>query len=259
VRHFIRITIATLAALSISAAGEPLPTNMALIPATEYQVPYRSESDAKKIPVSAFAIDIFPVTNGDFLQFVKANPTWRRSQVKRIFADESYLSHWTNDLELGGSDSQAPVTRVSWFAARAYARWKGKRLPTTAEWEVVALASEKAANGESDPEFRRRLQALYFSPACDVLPRVGSKAPNFYGVYDMHGGAWEWVADFSTAMVTGDARGDTGLDRQLFCGSTGQNAKDRSDFPAFMRFAFRSSLKASYTVPNLGFRCVKDL
>jgi len=59
-------------------------------------------------------------------------------------------------------------------------------------------------------------------------------------------------------MVTGDARGDTGLDRQLFCGGGGQNAKDRGDFPAFMRFAFRSSLRAGYTVPNLGFRCASD-
>ena len=258
-KKLLRITFAALAALSMSAAGEPLPTNMALIPASLYRVPYRSDSDAKVVEVNAFAIDRFPVTNGDFLQFVKANPGWQRSKVKRIFADENYLGRWAGDVELGAADPQSPVTRVSWFAARAFARWKGKRLPTTAEWEVVALASEKAANGEEDPEFKRRLQALYFSPACDVLSRVGTKAPNFHGVYDMHGGAWEWVADFSTAMVTGDARGDTGLDRQLFCGSSGQNAKDRSDFPAFMRFAFRSSLKASYTVPNLGFRCVKDL
>jgi formylglycine-generating enzyme required for sulfatase activity len=75
----------------------------------------------------------------------------------------------------------------------------------------------------------------------------------------MHGVVWEWVADFSTAMVTGDARGDTGLDRQLFCGSGAQGAKDIQDFASFMRYAFRSSLKASYTVPNLGFRCAKDL
>ena len=60
-------------------------------------------------------------------------------------------------------------------------------------------------------------------------------------------------------MVTGDSRGDTGLDRQLFCGSGAQGAKDRSDFPAFMRFAYRSSLKAGYTVHNLGFRCAQDL
>jgi formylglycine-generating enzyme required for sulfatase activity len=75
----------------------------------------------------------------------------------------------------------------------------------------------------------------------------------------LHGLVWEWVADFNTAMVTGDARGDTGLDRQLFCGSGSQGARDVQNYPAFMRYAFRSSLKASYCVHNLGFRCAKDL
>jgi formylglycine-generating enzyme required for sulfatase activity len=60
-------------------------------------------------------------------------------------------------------------------------------------------------------------------------------------------------------MVTGDARGDTGIDRQLFCGAGSVGASDRANFPAFMRSAFRSSLKASYTVHNLGFRVAKDL
>ena len=88
---------------------------------------------------------------------------------------------------------------------------------------------------------------------------VGVGRANYFGAQDMHGLVWEWVSDFNTAMVTGDARGDTGLDRQLFCGSGSLGVKDRSNFPAFMRYGFRSSLKANYTVHNLGFRCAKDL
>ena len=83
--------------------------------------------------------------------------------------------------------------------------------------------------------------------------------PYFWGVKDLHGLVWEWTADFNTAMVTGDARNDSGLDRQLFCGAGAQGAKDVSNFPAFMRYGFRSSLKADYCVHNLGFRCAKDL
>jgi formylglycine-generating enzyme required for sulfatase activity len=92
-----------------------------------------------------------------------------------------------------------------------------------------------------------------------MLPSIRQGVPNYFGVYDLHGLVWEWVADFNTAMVTGDARADSGLDRQLFCGSGSEGAKDRNNFPAFMRYGFRSSLKASYTVHNLGFRCAKDL
>jgi sulfatase modifying factor 1 len=78
-------------------------------------------------------------------------------------------------------------------------------------------------------------------------------------VRDLHGLIWEWTSDFNSAIVTGDARGDTGIERQLFCGSGSLGAGDRNAFPAFMRFGFRSSLKASYTVHNLGFRCARDL
>ena len=58
----------------------------------------------------------------------------------------------------------------------------------------------------------------------------------------------KWVADFSTAMVTGDARGDTGLDRQLFCGSGSQGAKERDNFPAFMLMSIIVALFMGLTV-----------
>ena len=84
-------------------------------------------------------------------------------------------------------------------------------------------------------------------------------SPNYWGVYDLHGLVWEWVSDFSTAMVTGDARADSELDRQLFCGSGAVGARDLTDYATFMRYGFRSSLKADYCIHNLGFRCAKDL
>jgi formylglycine-generating enzyme required for sulfatase activity len=128
-----------------------------------------------------------------------------------------------------------------------------------AEWEYAAAAGPTRADGENDPEFKAQLLAWFSTPSPPTLPAVGSGRANFYGIHDLHGLVWEWVADFSTAMVTGDARGDTGLERQLFCAAGSQDAGDRANYPAFMRFGFRSSLKADYTVHNLGFRCAKDL
>jgi formylglycine-generating enzyme len=235
-------------------------TRMAAVPAGHYVPLFRSEKEPKDVAVKAFLLDVCPVSHSDFLAFVQANPKWRRSQVTRLFADEDYLKSWAGDLEIGTNVvTDAPVTYISWFAAKAFATWKGKRLPTTAEWEYAAGASPTRADGENDPEFMRQVRGWYATPALEKLPPSGRGRANCFGVHDLHGLIWEWVADFNTAMVTGDARGDAGLDRQLFCGSGSEGAKDRSNFPAFMRYGFRSSLKASYTVHNLGFRCARSI
>ena len=252
--------IALLLFVACSAPAAPAPPGMAAVPAGGYRPLFRGDSDAKEIPVKAFALDIYPVTNAEFLGFVRANPRWRRSQVKRLFADENYLKHWAGDEDLGdAATTNAPVTWISWFAAKAFARWAGKRLPTTAEWELAAAASPIRPDGENDPEFRKQVARWHSLPSPERLPAVGAGRPNYFGLHDLQGLVWEWVADFNTAMVTGDARGDSGLERQLFCGSGSQGAKDLTDYAAFMRFGFRSSLKADYTVHNLGFRCAKDL
>jgi formylglycine-generating enzyme required for sulfatase activity len=243
-----------------SLLGAEIPQDMVCVSNGFFQPLFRSLTDPTNVPVKGFLLDVEPVTNEQFQEFVRANPRWQRSNVKRIFADENYLKHWAGDLELGTcAQPHQPVTFVSWFAAKAYAQWKGKRLPTLAEWELAAAASPTQADGSQDATFQRDILKWYSTSAPEILPNIGSGQKNFWGACDMHGLVWEWVSDFNTATVTGDARGDTGLDRQLFCGAGAVGAKDTGNFPAFMRYGFRSSLKAGYTIHNLGFRCAKDL
>lgn len=243
-----------------TTAAPEVPAGMVEVPTGEHRPLFVLPNEPKTIPVARFALDKFPVTNGDFMEFVRANPRWRRSAVKRLFADQNYLKHWSGDLELNdASKTNQPVVWVSWFAAKAFAQWKGRRLPTVAEWEYAAAASPTRVDGDNDPEFQRALRHWYTTPSPSELARVGAGLPTCQGVFDLHGLVWEWTSDFNSAIVTGDARGDTGLDRQLFCGAGSAGAKDPANFPAFMRYGFRSSLKADYTVHNLGFRCAKDL
>src|SRR5262249_49803647 len=142
----------------------------------------------------------------------------------------------------------APVVRVSWFAARAFAKAMGKRLPTTAEWERAALAGFSTPEGAKELGFSNAILAWLARPTPGSFAAAGSGRPNFFGVRDLHGLVWEWVEDFNTAMTTGESRADTGLDRTLFCGAGAANARDLTDYPAFMRAGLRSSLRASYTV-----------
>jgi len=263
-RRFARISgcslRASLVALACTAALAAAPVTMVSIPAGTYVPLSRTEKDPAKVAVAAFLLDERPVTNAEFLAFVTAVPKWRRSQVSPLFADSSYLAQWTGDLEPGpGAPADSPVVRVSWFAARAYARWAGKRLPTTAEWELAAGAGYTRPDGRNDEELNHDLYAWLARPVPAVLPAVGLGRPNLHGVRDLHGLVWEWVEDFNSAMVTGESRADSGLERNLFCGAGAVGAKDTGDYAAFMRQALRSSLKANNTTTSLGFRCARDV
>ncbi len=253
--RFACIALCAAAPLRDARAGEP---GMASLPGGKYAPLFRGEKDAREIAVAPFLLDERPVTNGEFLAFVRDNPKWRRSQVKRLFADERYLAHWSGDLDLGTAGDAQPVTHVSWFAAKAFAQSRGRRLPMTAEWEFAAAAGFTDADGKKDAEFQKSIARWYATPAPDVLPAAGSGRANVFGVRDLHGLVWEWTSDFNSAIVTGDARGDAGLERNLFCGAGSLGSKDTANFPAYMRFGMRSSLKAGYTVHNLGFRCARD-
>ena len=242
-----------------SAANPQPPAGLLVIPAGYYAPLQRTLKEPAQIPVSAFFLAEHPITNAEFLAFVTANPKWQRSQVSRIFADSSYLENWASDLLPGPSaPPHAPVVRVSWFAARAYARSIGQRLPTTAEWEHAASAGYLSPDGKNDEQLNRDLYAWLARPVPAIQADATSAKPNFYGVRGLHGLVWEWVDDFNTAMVTGESRADSGLERDLFCGAGSVGAKDTTDYAAFMRQALRSSLKANNTTTSLGFRCAKD-
>lgn len=231
-----------------------------LVPGGEY-LPLYGDADGSNGPgisVETFRMDKYPVTNADFLRFVKAHPEWRRSAVARVFADPGYLGQWESDLDPGEAvHDDAPVTRVSWFAAKAYCASRDMRLPTVEEWEYAA-SPESQPDGGSRDSVTARILEWYSRPTPEKLPPVGNTFANKWGVEDLHGLVWEWTLDFNSAMVTGESRGDSSLERKFFCGSGSLGASDFRDYAAFMRYAFRSSLKASFTAPNLGFRCAAD-
>jgi sulfatase modifying factor 1 len=233
---------------------------MVLIPAGAYEPILRGENEPARVAVAAFRLDVRAVTNAEFVDFVRTHPRWRRSQISPLFADEGYLSDWAGDLELGPrAPADAPVVRVSWFAARAFAAAGNKRLPTTAEWERAAAAGFASEDGRNEPEYRAAALGWFAQPTPTVLPAAGTGRPNFFGARDLLTLVWEWVDDFNTALVTGESRADTGLERTLFCGAGAAGARDLENYPAFMRAGLRSSLRASYVVSNLGFRCAQSL
>jgi formylglycine-generating enzyme required for sulfatase activity len=253
-----RVRRALLIGIALATAGAaseaPAPPGMRLVPGGRY-TPFYPVKNEQPTPVAPFYLDALPVTNAQLLEFVRAEPAWRRSKVSPLLADAAYLSHWTGDLELGpDAPPDAPATFVSWFAADACCRHAGKQLPSEADWELAAAPPEDdATKAETD----RRILAFYARPR-SLLPRVGSTPPNAYGIQDLHGVVWEWVQDFNASFAASDARSDRERDLENVCGGGALGAADARRYTSFMRVAFRSSLQASYALHHLGFRCARS-
>lgn len=231
---------------------------MITIPAGNYK-PFFVTKSEKPLYVAAFKLDETAVTNEEYLEFVKANPQWQRSKVNRLFADENYLKYWESDVSIGKKNQNiyhSPVVYVSWFAAQAYCKWKNKKLPTVAEWELAANAAPKNIKYSSLTDY---ILGWYEKPNLPVLPNIKSTYQNVYGLYDMHGLIWEWTFNFNSFIGSTDTRGNNQVDLKNFCAGGAVNVTNKSDYAGFLRFSYRGSLKGNYCIANLGFRCAKDL
>lgn len=210
----------------------------------------------KKVSVKSFQMDVYPVSHADFQAFVRLNPRWQRGQIPSLYADANYLRTWASDTTFS-ANPLSPIHNVSWFAAKAYCQCQGKRLPTVDEWEYVAMANETLKDARTLSTYNQEILDGYESPKT-YLKSIGQQKANAWGIHDLHGLVWEWTADFNTILLTGESRNDTETDKDRFCGSGSLNATDLMNYAAFMRYAFRGSLNAKFSVQNLGFRCVKD-
>lgn len=215
--------------------------------------------------VAPFALQRTPVTNGEFLDFVRSHPEWQRDRVAATMADGRYLQHWGQPLEPGPqARGDQPVTHVSWFAARAFCASRNARLPAWIEWEFAAAADERVADARHDPRWRQSILATLSAPA-EPRPSVGRQPPNFYCAQDLHGLVWEWVEDFDTLFMPGGsghehagmtmAPGDTAMS----CGAAALSVSDPENYPMILRLAVLSSLSRNSTTADLGFRCARPI
>lgn len=231
----------------------------AALPGGAFRSALQYEDSKDGVRIAPFALMRTPVTNTEFLAFVKAQPQWRRDKVPSVFAESRYLSHWQGPTTLGPRAlPQQPVTWVSWFAASAYCEARGARLPTWPEWEYAAAADETRRDARKDPAWRERILAWYSRPSNQALPRAGLQTANAYGVQDLHGLVWEWTDDYSALLVSSDNREQGDADKAKFCGAGALSMNDRDHYAVLMRVAMLSSLDGADATANLGFRCAGD-
>ncbi|CAH0442430.1 formylglycine-generating enzyme family protein [Ralstonia pseudosolanacearum] len=222
-------------------------------------LPQNAPGRPQRVRIEPFELRATPVTVADFQAFLQTHEAWRRDRVPEVFAGRAYLVDWADALHPALQASpQAPVTGVSWFAARAYCESEGARLPTWLEWESAAAADATRADARDDPQWRQRILTWYERPAARVLPPVGGP-PDVHGVRDLHGLIWEWVDDFNALFISGDSRTQGDPDKQKFCGAGAISIVRRDSYAVLMRVALLSSLGGADATGSLGFRCARTL
>jgi formylglycine-generating enzyme required for sulfatase activity len=251
------LALACVCALAATAAARA--ADYALVPGGSFASVLPPDGKSQPAAVATHRLRTQPVTNAEFLAFVRTHPQWRRDRVPSLFADGQYLSHWKAPLAIDAADAARPVTHVSWFAAQSFCEAEDARLPTWYEFEYAAAADETRADARADPAWRERILGWYARPSTAALPDVGQGAANVYGIHDLHGLIWEWVGDYASLMISGDNRDQGDPDLLRFCGAGALSTQDRENYAVLMRIAMLSALKADDTTANVGFRCARDV
>ena len=194
-----------------------------------------------------FWMDTAEVSYAQYRSFILANPQWQKDRINPRYHDGKYLSDWNGNDYRRGLDNY-PVFFVSWYAARAFAEWDGKRLPTEAEWEYACRAGTTTTYWWGDS----------YDPARANGNERGSLPPqtqhrNPWGLYEMSGNLWEWTSSTSAPYPyrSDDGReGETlGLSRVLRGGSWYNDC--------CMESAYRGNLNRDYCSDTTGFRCAR--
>lgn len=215
---------------------------------------------AARIAIKPFAMRVEPVTNAEFLDFVRTHPEWRRGRVSPLFAGPQYLAAWQGPLTLGpDARPEQPVTGISWFAARAFCASEQARLPTWYEWEYVAATDATRRDARQDPARNQDILDAIQAATGNRPGRIGQRPADVWGVRDLNRLLWEWTGDYAAMFPNADARVPGAGPSLALCGGSALAFADKNQFALMMRVAALTALKPADDAPRVGFRCVRDL
>jgi len=217
--------------------------------ATNHAEIFAGEIPRRVVQVNAFSIDRRLVTKLQFRGFLRSIPQWRKGAQRAGSNNGRYLEDWTLE-EFRPIEAQRPVVFVTWPAASAYCAWAGKRLPSEAEWEFAArggLVNTEFPWGNAMPDSS---SANWAGTKLGRTSDVGQFPANGYGLFDMAGNVWEFVAD---RWDKADTRPETPDTRHVIKGGSFEGAAVN------MRVRYRDSHPSGGAGPHVGFRCARSL
>ena len=221
-----------------------------------------NERPAREIVVSAFEIDLLPVTFGDFLPFTQSGGYASRA----LWSDEGWEfcrrqqltrpRFWTEPEWAHVTGLAQPVCGVSWYEAEAFCRFAGKRLPTEAEWEKAARGTDGRTYPWGDEWAEDRCS--YRGGPLRAAPEVGRfpLGASPYGVLELAGGVWELCSDwydegYWARAPALDPKGPASGELKAARGGAWHAV------PLLNRTANRNAWRPEARFSNVGFRCAR--
>ncbi len=250
---------------------------------------YKDEHPQHTVVTPAYFMDVYEVTNADYKKFVR--DTQRKEPIHwsqngynllpaRLKTTDLPTLRWIAvtyfklDMDTEHMPKQSllkamyaaqagkdllPVTGVSWQDADAYCRSVGKRLPSEQEWEKAVRGpdgriypwgndwNEKLTNTGDDSEWEEGVAPIGSYPQ--------NQSP--YGIYDLAGNVWEWVADWYHAYPGADFHHELYGEKQKVVRGGGGGVGHYA-LSLFFRGSARSHADPTSATTDIGFRCAKD-
>ena len=210
---------------------------------------YSDEKPQRVIDLPAFYIDVFPVTNKQYCEFLNQKRPDNDTLAKWINLTGSYsaekcrITKGFNGYIVEKGQERHPVIYVSWHGAETYAMWTGKQLPSEEEWEKAARGTEGAKypwGNEFDSSLCNTQESgIGKTSQVDKFPK--GRSP--FGCFDMAGNVWEWINSWY----------DEEEKRKVLRGGSG-------DFDrGYARCATRTGVVQGLRSDSVGFRCARTL
>ena len=239
-------------AASSSSHEQAVPEGMVLIPAGSFVQGTNAggfdEQPERTIHLDAFSIDRYEVTNGHYQAFVSATNHRHPGPPSR---------YAKNMVRMRGINQ--PVVYVSWEDADAYCRWKGKRLPTEAEWEKAMRGTDGRLWPWGNVQDLNAANWARVDDGFEATAPVGSLKRDVspFGILDGAGNVMEWVADWYAEdsyrePVEANPKGpEHGLFKVMRGGAYTSTGSD-------VRITSRSKMVPDFRDETIGFRCASS-